>query len=158
MTASNSQRPICIFCEIIAERLPASIAYRDQDWLVLMDIHPITEAHALIIPTRHCAHLSDIDAAGRQALFDLAAATMAAQESAGFSIGGANLLLNDGIAANQHIPHLHLHCIPRKNGDLLAFARRMVLRTVGIFGFRVSLGRLDRIAEKLAPLIKVRAI
>lgn len=143
-------KPACIFCEICEERLPASIVHRDERWLVFMDIHPIRQGHALIVPRTHLAHLNQLADDARSELMRLAARVMAAQEKAGFAAKGGNLLLNDGVAANQHVPHLHLHCIPRKDGDQFAFGTRLLSRTLGIFGRKTDQQRLDEIARTLS--------
>ena len=46
----------------------------------------------------------------------------------GYGVDGINLLLNDGPASNQHVPHLHLHLIPRRAGDLPALLWRSLTR------------------------------
>lgn len=143
-------KPACIFCDICEERLPASIVHRDERWLVFMDIHPIRQGHALIVPRTHLAHLNQLDDDARSGLMRLAASVMTAQEKAGFAAEGGNLLLNDGVAANQHVPHLHLHCIPRKRGDLIAFGMRLLARTFGLFGRKTDRQRLDSMAATLA--------
>lgn len=147
---NSTSKPACIFCDICEERLSASIVYRDERWLVFMDIHPIRQGHALIIPRTHLAHLNQLDDDARSGLMRLAARVMAAQEKAGFSVDGGNLLLNDGVAANQHVPHLHLHCIPRKRGDQLAFGTRLLSRTFGLFGRKTARQQLDSMAGALA--------
>lgn len=145
--------PRCIFCEIAADRLPASIVHRDADWLVAMDIHPIRAGHALIVPARHVARLGELEPGARHRLFALADAVLHAQEAEGLAAGGGNLLLNDGIAANQHIPHLHLHCIPRRRGDTVAFGLRLLARTAGLFGRPAERDRLDATARALGARI-----
>lgn len=145
-----TENSACIFCDICEDRLSASIVHRDERWLVFLDIHPIREGHALIVPTTHVAQLNQLEDDARSELMRLAARVMAAQEKAGFSAKGGNLLLNDGVAANQHVPHLHLHCIPRKGGDQIAFGTRLLSRTFGIFGRKTDRQRLDGIARTLS--------
>lgn len=140
----------CIFCGIASGRLPASLVHQDQDWLAVMDIHPIRVGHVLIIPRRHVARIAELSAPAQQTLFGLADRVLRAQEATGHARGGANLLLNDGVAANQHIPHLHLHCIPRRPGDALGFGSRLLARTLGLFGRKTGRGQLDAIASDLA--------
>ena len=149
----TTPRP-CIFCAIAAGQLPASIVHQDSDWLVVMDIHPIRPGHALIIPRQHTARISELQDGARQRLFALADAVLRAQEALGLAEGGGNLLLNDGIAANQHIPHLHLHCIPRRRGDTAAFGMRLLARTFGLFGRQADRAALDRDADALAGLLR----
>ena len=149
-SSTPTPKPACIFCDICEERLSASIIYRDERWLVFLDIHPIREGHALIIPRTHLGHLNQLDEDAQSDLMRLAARVMAAQEKAGFAVKGGNLLLNDGVAANQHVPHLHLHCIPRKAGDQIAFGTRLLSRTFGIFGRKTARSRLDEIGRLLS--------
>ena len=146
----DATRNDCIFCGIADGRLPASVVHKDADWLAVMDIHPIRQGHVLLIPTRHVSRLSELDPAERERLFALANAIVRAQETAGFATGGSNLLLNDGVAANQHIPHLHLHCIPRRRGDTIGFGLRLLARTFGLFGRGVDRAALDRAAAAIA--------
>lgn len=117
---------------------------------MFLDIHPLREGHALIIPRTHLAHLNQLDDDGQSDLMRLAARVMAAQEQAGFAVKGGNLLLNYGVAANQHVPHLHLHCIPRKGGDGIAFGTRLLSRTFGIFGRKTARKRLNEMARTLS--------
>ena len=147
----------CIFCGITSGRLPASVVYRDANWLAVMDIHPIREAHVLILPQRHVARLHELDRVSQTRLFALADAIVRAQEASGFAVGGSTLLLNDGVAANQHIPHLHLHCIPRQRGDTVGFGLRLLARTVGLFGRRADRATLDATATTLASHLPPQA-
>ncbi|MFC4727653.1 HIT family protein [Coralloluteibacterium thermophilus] len=144
----------CIFCGIAEGRLPASIVHRDAHWLAVMDIHPIRAGHVLILPKRHVGRIAELEPAAQRRLFALADAVLRAQEAEGLAAGGGNLLLNDGVAANQHIPHLHLHCIPRRRGDTAAFGLRLLARTVGLFGPRAERARLDALAGALAARVR----
>lgn len=143
----------CLFCRILAGELLASVAHQDEHCLVIMDIHPLQPGHALILPRRHAARLDEFDAAERGHLFALAARVMAGQRAAGLAPDGGNLLLNDGSAANQHIPHLHLHCIPRRRGDSLAVGARMLSRMVNLFGFAAGRECLEQSARTLAQAL-----
>lgn len=147
---SDEAQQRCIFCGIAHGRLPASIVHRDAHWLAVMDIHPIRTGHVLIVPTRHVARIAELEPDAQRRLFALADAVLRAQEAEGLAAGGGNLLLNDGIAANQHIPHLHLHCIPRRRGDTVAFGLRLLARTAGLFGRAAERTRLDATARALA--------
>lgn len=143
----------CIFCAIVAGDLPSSVVHEDAHWMAVMDIHPIRTGHVLIVPKRHVGRIADLDPSAQQRLFALADGILRAQESSGHAAGGGNLLLNDGIAANQHIPHLHLHCIPRKRGDMAGFGLRLLARTFGLFGRKANREALNDIARALASRI-----
>lgn len=139
----------CIFCRIAVGDLPASLVHQDADWLVLMDIHPVRAGHVLVVPRAHRAHLAQFDADTRSTLIGWADRILRAQQVAGFAAGGGNLLLNDGVAADQHVPHLHMHCIPRRRGDGLKVVGGLVQRMFGMFGRAAPRARLDQQAEEL---------
>ena len=139
----------CIFCGIASGRLPASIVHEDDEWMAVMDIHPIRTGHVLLIPRRHVSRLSELAEGEQPQLFLLSDRILKAQEAAGCANGGSNMLLNDGVAANQHIPHLHLHCIPRRRGDTLGFGLRLLARTVGLFGFGTKHDELNTVATAI---------
>ncbi|GGY14682.1 HIT family protein [Paludibacterium paludis] len=140
----------CLFCEIVAGRLPASVVLQDEACLCLMDIHPVGRGHALVIPRRHAARLHDLPAGEREHLFGVAERILAAEQRVGLARDGANLLLNDGSAANQHIPHMHIHLIPRSRGDGLRVMGRFAARMLNMFGLRQRRDVLDALARQLA--------
>ncbi len=147
----------CIFCQIGTGDLPASLVHQDDDWLVLMDIHPVRAGHVLVVPRAHRPHLAEFDADTRSALIEWADRIVRAQQAAGFAAGGANLLLNDGIAGDQHVPHLHLHCIPRRRGDGLRVLAGLAQRMFGLFGRAAPRARLDRQAADLRAALAAPA-
>jgi histidine triad (HIT) family protein len=116
----------CVFCEIVAGRAAASVVYDDDLVLAFCDIEPFTAGHTLIIPKRHAAGLSDVDAASAERMFAVGQ-RIAAAARATLECPGVNLFLADGAAAWQTVFHLHLHVIPRwgrKDGMKLIARRR----------------------------------
>ena len=102
----------CVFCEIVAGRLPSDRVAEDADTLAFMDLDPGSEGHLLVIPKRHSTDLLSIPAD------DLVATTLAAQRIAmamhtQLGAEGVNLLNCSGAAAWQTVFHFHLHVIPR---------------------------------------------
>jgi histidine triad (HIT) family protein len=81
-----------------------------------MDIHPAAEGHTLVIPKEHTER---IDEAEPKTLAEIATIlpwlTAAVKNAVGAD--GYNVLCNNGAAAGQVVKHLHVHIIPRKNGD-----------------------------------------
>ncbi len=111
---------ICVFCEIAAGRMPASIVYEDNMVLVLMDIRPVNPGHVLVIPRRHFETLSDMDETTGMHLFQIAMRVeQALRNVEGLRCEGTNLLQSNGAAAGQEIFHAHLHIIPRFAGDAM---------------------------------------
>jgi histidine triad (HIT) family protein len=102
----------CLFCGIVAGRIPSVKVAEDDTTYAFMDINPASDGHLLVVPKRHSRDLLDITAE------DLAAVTVAAQRIAGvaveeFGADGVNLLNCCGAAAWQSVFHFHLHVIPR---------------------------------------------
>lgn len=102
----------CPFCQIPPERI---VAANDLAF-VIRDGYPISPGHTLVIPRRHVGSFFDISEAERAAmlrLLDQAREGLAAEHRP----DGWNIGINDGPAAGQTVPHLHLHLIPRYAGD-----------------------------------------
>ena len=144
----------CIFCQIIAKNETASIVYEDDNFLALMDAYPLTKGHCLVIPKRHHERLDELTAKSRAQLFNIGNKIVEAQKKAGLGIQGTNLLVNDGKAANQTVPHLHLHLIPRESGDLLRAIPKLFLHISGLFGLKTARQKLDEQANEISSYYK----
>ncbi|KZY64145.1 hypothetical protein A3766_10070 [Oleiphilus sp. HI0132] len=144
----------CIFCKIISGNEEASIVYEDEHFLALMDAYPLTKGHCLIIPKRHYERLDELNAKTRAQLFNIGNKIVEAQKKAGLGIHGTNLLVNDGKAANQTVPHLHLHLIPRESGDWLRAIPKVFLHISGLFGFKTPRTILDEHALQIKQFYK----
>ena len=102
----------CAFCSLPPERIIAS----SQHCMVVRDGFPISPGHTLIIPKRHIGSFFELEADEQAELLDLMRRARAAIEQE-FHPQGYNIGVNDGAAAGQTIPHLHIHLIPRYQGD-----------------------------------------
>ena len=107
----------CVFCEILAGRLPASAVLRDRGCTAFMDIQPINAGHVLVVPEDHVANLADLPEDTGAHLFRTAQKVAAALYESGLECEGVNLFLADGEAAGQDVFHVHLHVFPRYAGD-----------------------------------------
>ncbi len=108
----------CIFCEIVAGRADASRVYEDDEFLAFMDIYPWRPGHVLIIPKEHQQHVGGLSQQTSDALFALGTRMAAAVRRSQLGCDDLHFILNDGRAANQSVPHVHLHIVPRWQGDL----------------------------------------
>lgn len=106
----------CAFCQNIAENQFDVIA-RGSHSLVVLDKHPINRGHILVIPIRHALDLASMTTAevAEVALF-AQAADRAIRRVLDAAVA-TNLLMSNGPAADQGVPHAHLHVIPREPGD-----------------------------------------
>ncbi len=106
----------CIFCSIIAGEIPSAQVYRDSDFVVIMDKYPINQGHTLVIPVKHYDTLLHMPPAEVGKLYAAVPAVAKAVVSA-VGADGFNVGQNNGIAANQIVPHVHVHVIPRFADD-----------------------------------------
>ncbi|GIL05112.1 MAG: hypothetical histidine triad protein [Betaproteobacteria bacterium] len=139
----------CLFCRIVEGLEPASVVERTSSTLTFLDLYGVREGHALVIPRRHALRLEELAPAERRALFDAVARVQFAQRAAGLRADGYTLLVNDGPAAGQHVPHVHVHVVPRGRGDTCAVIGRFVLATLNYFGRPRPRAALDAIAARL---------
>lgn len=142
----------CIFCDIVAGKAPASVVYEDEQALIILDLFPVREGHALILPKQHEQYVERLDDELAAHLLRLARRLVRAQQAAGLRADANNLLINNGAAANQHVPHVHLHVIPRLKGDTLSRAFVWATRLLNVFGMQRRRARLDALAARLAAV------
>ncbi len=102
----------CPFCTLAEPR----ILLRHPLAIVLRDGFPVSPGHTLIVPVRHVSSFFEATAEERTAMFTLLEEAKAALDEE-LHPDGYNLGINDGSAAGQTVPHLHLHLIPRYRGD-----------------------------------------
>ena len=106
----------CIFCKIAAGEITSVKVYEDDRVFAFMDINPINEGHLLIVPKAHAATIHEIAEADFLAVMS-ATHKLAAAVKKALNPDGINLLQLNGKAANQVVPHLHVHIVPRWFGD-----------------------------------------
>lgn len=118
----------CVFCAIVAGTAPAVRIYEDDDYLALLDIRPFTRGHTLVIPKAHSVDLTDTPASTLAGLLGVGQRIAHAARASGLGATGTNLAINDGKSAFQSVFHIHLHVVPRRDGDKLSFVKGMVVR------------------------------
>lgn len=150
MTPGLCSMTDCIFCSILAGNDSASVVYDDATCVAFMDLFPMRPGHVLVIPRQHAVFIGELDPATRSHLLEVGNAVINAQKAAGMDCDGNNVFLNDGPAANQHVPHVHLHVLPRKTGDLHKAALSFSTRFLNYFGQQAHRNRLDELARRIA--------
>lgn len=106
-----SEETACPFCEIVAGRAPATIL---EDWtgaIAIRPRHPVTPGHVLIIPK---VHVPDFTTSPQVSAMIMAYAAPFVLE---WGFGDCNLITSRGVAATQSVFHLHVHVVPRADGD-----------------------------------------
>ena len=109
----------CIFCKIVRGEIPCIKIYEDENALAFMDIAPLNQGHVLIIPKSHYETILDIEPDVFGWLGNVVARVSKAVQKT-LKPDGINVMQLNGKAANQVVPHLHIHVVPRKFGDGLS--------------------------------------
>ncbi|MFC1968367.1 HIT domain-containing protein [Chloroflexota bacterium] len=101
----------CVFCDIVAGRVPADIRYRDEEVIAFPDVNPKAPKHLLILPVAHIPSVAELGAEQSHLLerLVLVARELAGRE--GIADTGYRLTINNGGDAGQMVPHLHLHLL-----------------------------------------------
>ncbi len=107
-----------VFAKVLRGEIPCHKIYEDEDTLAFLDIMPRTEGHALVITKQKAQDLFDISP---QALAKLMAVVQKLAPQIKDAMGADGVLIQqfNGAVAGQTVFHLHVHIIPRKEGDTL---------------------------------------
>lgn len=101
----------CLFCEIVAGRIPSRIAYQDPEVMAFHDIHPQGPTHILIIPKKHITSLLDLSQGDDALVGSLVRRGRDLAREAGLAERGFRLVFNAGDDAGYSVYHVHLHLV-----------------------------------------------
>ena len=104
--------PGCIFCKIVAGKIPSRKVHEDDDILAFHDINPWAPVHFLMVPKVHIASLAQVDQRHQALLGRMLtlAPALALQEGCNpYPAGGWRVLINTGDEGGQEVRHLHIH-------------------------------------------------
>ena len=111
MTDSN-----CIFCKIANGEIPSRTLYEDDSFRVILDISPASKGHAIILAKNHAENIYQLSEEDAGKIYVVAKKVATAMQKV-LKCDGMNILQNNGEAAGQTVFHLHMHIIPRYEGD-----------------------------------------
>ena len=100
------------------KQAPASILYEDESVMAFLDIRPLNMGHSLVIPKAHYVDIFDIPAKELAAVHLVAKALSFAVKKA-TGADGISIIQQNGKAAGQDVFHLHVHVVPRFEGQKL---------------------------------------
>jgi histidine triad (HIT) family protein len=105
-----SADPDCVFCKIVAGKIPARKVFEDEELIVFHDIHPWAPVHVLVIPKQHIASLADVGPEHDALLGRMLSLAPRLMKELGV-VNGFRTLINTGKDGLQEVPHLHMHVI-----------------------------------------------
>lgn len=106
----------CIFCKIVSGDLPCDKVMETENFLAFKDINGKAPGHTLVVPKKHYENFLEMDESLYKEFMDVAG-EVAVKVLKEVGAESFNMLINNGRAAGQVVFHLHLHIIPRKEGD-----------------------------------------
>ena len=139
----------CIFCQIVQGQQPAYEIYRDQQCVAILDVFPLKAGHILLISNQHAERFEQLPIDVAQHMATVAQRLAKAQAKAGFGEQGYNIVVNNGKVANQHIPHVHLHLIPRSRFDSIYLTWRYFTRFIDLTPAERKRNRFEHIAAQI---------
>jgi len=108
----------CIFCKIARKEASASVIYEDDVVIAFLDIRPLNEGHTLVVPKRHYEYVYDVPDEEVAHLYKIAKKIALAVKK-GVNAEGITIAQQNEIAAGQDVFHVHVHVIPRYEGQKL---------------------------------------
>ena len=106
----------CIFCKLANGVFATNMIYEDEDFAAFLDASPAAKGHTLLVPKKHAANVFELPDEIGAKIFPVAK-KVAANLKEKLGCDGVNILQNNGTAAGQTVFHLHVHIIPRMEGD-----------------------------------------
>jgi len=101
----------CIFCQVIAGEIPATIVHRDERCVAFDDINPQAPVHVLVIPVEHIESLDEASGRDEGLLGHLLRIGARIANERGLSETGYRTVINTGAGAGQSVFHLHAHLL-----------------------------------------------
>lgn len=112
----EEQKEDCIFCKIVKGEIESKKVFDDENFFGILDINPVSEGHTLIIPKKHFETILDMpNTLGNElteAIKNVSLKLIGERKAEGFNVMQSNYPV-----AQQDVPHLHFHIVPRKKGD-----------------------------------------
>ena len=101
----------CIFCDIVAGKMPSEIIYQDEEIVAFRDINSQAPTHLLIIPKKHIPSLAHLSEAELPLIGHMVNMANQLAKKEGISEKGYRLAINCGEQGGQLVSHLHLHLL-----------------------------------------------
>lgn len=106
----------CVFCKIVAGKIPAMVLMQNDKAIALLDAFPLAAGHTLVIPKSHYAKVQDMSQEDAMGVFEVVWKIVGSVET-GSQVSASTIAIHNGKEAGQEIPHVHVHIVPRSRGD-----------------------------------------
>lgn len=100
----------CLFCKFVSGEFQTTKVYEDEDFIIIRDIEPKAVNHFLAIPKKHFKYISEATAADGDTIGRMLRKISELKDLLGLE-NGYRLVINQGDAAGQSVPHLHVHIL-----------------------------------------------
>jgi histidine triad (HIT) family protein len=100
-----------VFSKIVRGDIPCSKVYEDDQALAFRDIAPCAPTHVLVIPKQPVESLLDVTAQNEALMGHLLFVAAEVARIEGLAESGFRVIINNGRAAGQEVPHVHLHVV-----------------------------------------------
>jgi histidine triad (HIT) family protein len=120
------------------------VVYEDDDVIAFLDTRPLNMGHTLVIPKAHFVDIFDAPEEQISQVHKVSKQIASAVKKA-TKADGVSIIQQNGKAAGQDIFHLHVHVIPRFEGQKLAAFNELKV---------VERAKLDGVAEKIKQLLE----
>ena len=106
----------CLFCKIIKGEIPCYKVYEDEYTIAFLDISKDIDGHTLVLPKKHFKNILDVDDETLKHVIETVK-LVSKHYTSNCGFNGINIINNNEECAEQSIPHLHIHILPRKDND-----------------------------------------
>lgn len=101
----------CLFCRIVAKKIPAQIEYEDEFLIAVQDIQPKAPCHILVLSKKHIPTLAEAGAGDGELFGRMILQGKALAEKKAVAKSGFRLVFNSGPDGGQSVNHIHLHVL-----------------------------------------------
>ncbi len=101
----------CLFCKIVEKKIPAAIAYEDEEMIAFNDISPQAPVHIIVIPKKHIERVSELKAADAGLIAKIIFVGNKIAEEKKIAVSGYRFVLNCNRDAGQAVFHVHMHLL-----------------------------------------------
>lgn len=99
----------CIFCKIINNEIPSKKIYEDENVIAILDLHPSSDGHTLIIPKKHITDMIEMDNDTLSHIYNVAKKLTPTLMD---KMNAKALSLRINYGTSQEIKHFHMHVLP----------------------------------------------